>query len=363
MLCALLLIGAKTPCVQAAVDLLDVAFVAVPAIMGALAGRESVKQAIQQERKELEQAQGKYQKKSADLTHSQQEVVLSQLILKSTKSSDDASAEEIACLHTLMDDIDQSIHKTKQAIEETRDWKNRLESAKNKLEQKGISPKLLHEGKQRLYEWEQDIKWYEKQLRNEQDWKRVFGIAKNRQEASLADTELVNQMTQDIGKEEKEINQKLDKVGQKLQGVTQDLKEIASDEPKQLLKGILVGGAVGAGLGLIAREFVKYEVGLRQEKKNRGVGAWKGVGHSQAVAALNLPRSTTFDEVKKQYRILAVREHPDKHSNSPESAAKFCAINEAYGFLVDFFKFEKSNTARRQDRPYSQISSLPLLIK
>ena len=45
-----LIAGAQTPVLHAAVDLLDVAFVAVPAVIGALAGRESVKQAIQEER-------------------------------------------------------------------------------------------------------------------------------------------------------------------------------------------------------------------------------------------------------------------------------------------------------------------------
>jgi curved DNA-binding protein CbpA len=40
-----------------------------------------------------------------------------------------------------------------------------------------------------------------------------------------------------------------------------------------------------------------------------------------------------LDELKKKYRIAALKYHPDKHFNSDDSKAKFQEINEAYIFL------------------------------
>ena len=41
----------------------------------------------------------------------------------------------------------------------------------------------------------------------------------------------------------------------------------------------------------------------------------------------------TIEYLKKQYRKLALINHPDKNGNSQESTEKFQQINEAYHFL------------------------------
>jgi len=41
----------------------------------------------------------------------------------------------------------------------------------------------------------------------------------------------------------------------------------------------------------------------------------------------------TLDYLKKQYRKLALKNHPDKNGNTPESNQKFQQINEAYSYL------------------------------
>lgn len=55
---------------------------------------------------------------------------------------------------------------------------------------------------------------------------------------------------------------------------------------------------------------------------------------------LNIPRSATEKEIKKAYRKLAIRWHPDKN-NSSEAQEKFQEIGEAYGVLSDPEKKQK----------------------
>jgi curved DNA-binding protein CbpA len=56
----------------------------------------------------------------------------------------------------------------------------------------------------------------------------------------------------------------------------------------------------------------------------------------------------TFSEIKKHYRIAALKNHPDKHFNSDESTAKFKEINEAYVLLTSDFenKYDEEETAQ-----------------
>jgi hypothetical protein len=51
---------------------------------------------------------------------------------------------------------------------------------------------------------------------------------------------------------------------------------------------------------------------------------------------LNLKYNYTPDELKKNYRILALKYHPDKNSNSEESCKIFQDINSAYTYLMNF---------------------------
>ena len=50
---------------------------------------------------------------------------------------------------------------------------------------------------------------------------------------------------------------------------------------------------------------------------------------------LNLKYNYTQDELKKNYRILALKYHPDKNSNSEESCKIFQDINSAYLYLMN----------------------------
>jgi len=61
-------------------------------------------------------------------------------------------------------------------------------------------------------------------------------------------------------------------------------------------------------------------------------------------ASLGLQRTCTGEEVRRKYRQLALRTHPDKNPDDPEAAAKFREINHAYEILSDDEKREIYDT-------------------
>src|SRR6476619_1679079 len=64
-------------------------------------------------------------------------------------------------------------------------------------------------------------------------------------------------------------------------------------------------------------------------------------------AVLGVPASATQDEIKKKYRSLASKHHPDKNRNDPKAADTFKAISEAYTTLGDKEKRKQYDEMRR----------------
>jgi molecular chaperone DnaJ len=64
-------------------------------------------------------------------------------------------------------------------------------------------------------------------------------------------------------------------------------------------------------------------------------------------AVLGMPASATQDEIKKQYRKLAAKHHPDKNQNDPKAAERFKEISEAYQVLGDPDKRKQYDEMRR----------------
>ena len=79
------------------------------------------------------------------------------------------------------------------------------------------------------------------------------------------------------------------------------------------------------------------------------------IKNAKQLLGLTQNKKYTFSEIKKHYRIAALRNHPDKHFNSDESTAKFKEINEAYVLLVGDFKnnHDEETTERGGEEDYN----------
>src|SRR5437660_12589927 len=62
---------------------------------------------------------------------------------------------------------------------------------------------------------------------------------------------------------------------------------------------------------------------------------------------MGVPASATQDDIKKQYRKLAAKHHPDKNQNDPKAADRFKEISEAYQVLGDADKRKQYDEMRR----------------
>src|SRR5437868_2304508 len=62
---------------------------------------------------------------------------------------------------------------------------------------------------------------------------------------------------------------------------------------------------------------------------------------------IGVPASATQEEIKKQYRKLAAKHHPDKNPNDSKAAERFKEISEAYQVLGDAEKRKQYDQMRQ----------------
>lgn len=75
---------------------------------------------------------------------------------------------------------------------------------------------------------------------------------------------------------------------------------------------------------------------------------------SRFILELTPNKKYTLDELKKKYRIAALKYHPDKHFNSDDSKAKFQEINEAYLFLYEKYDSDANKSKNSESYNYNE---------
>lgn len=71
---------------------------------------------------------------------------------------------------------------------------------------------------------------------------------------------------------------------------------------------------------------------------------------------LNVDKAASQDEIKKAFRKLAVKYHPDKNPDNKEAEAKFKEVNEAYDVLGDADKRKKYDELGMNWKQYEQMA-------
>ena len=74
-------------------------------------------------------------------------------------------------------------------------------------------------------------------------------------------------------------------------------------------------------------------------------------------SVLGVSRNATPEEIKKAYRKMARKYHPDMHPNDPEAAKKMNEINEAYDMLTNPEKYERERARQQAQQQYSSSYS------
>jgi DnaJ-class molecular chaperone len=71
---------------------------------------------------------------------------------------------------------------------------------------------------------------------------------------------------------------------------------------------------------------------------------------------LGVSENATGDEIKKAYRALSMKWHPDKNKDSPDAVSQFQKISSAYETLSDESKRAQYNMSRRN--PFAQMGTM-----
>jgi DnaJ-class molecular chaperone len=71
---------------------------------------------------------------------------------------------------------------------------------------------------------------------------------------------------------------------------------------------------------------------------------------------LGVSETATGDEIKKAYRALSMKWHPDKNKDSPDAVSQFQKISSAYETLSDASKRNQYNMMRRN--PFAQMGTM-----
>lgn len=78
---------------------------------------------------------------------------------------------------------------------------------------------------------------------------------------------------------------------------------------------------------------------------------------------LQIDETATLSDIKKAYRKLALRHHPDQNNNSPESETRFRIIHNAYEVLSDekkrseYDRFIRTSNIFKKNQSYRRVNT------
>lgn len=81
---------------------------------------------------------------------------------------------------------------------------------------------------------------------------------------------------------------------------------------------------------------------------------------AESYKTLGLKAGTTVDEVKKQYRTLAFKLHPDRNPNCPDCEARFMAVADAYKAILDILDGGNGVPTQPREDPDREMVVRPL---
>ncbi len=76
---------------------------------------------------------------------------------------------------------------------------------------------------------------------------------------------------------------------------------------------------------------------------------------------LGLPQNATAEEIKKIYRKLSVKYHPDKNDNDAFFENRFREVQEAYDILIDENKRKNYDQLRNQQKKIEKFDTPPII--
>jgi len=339
----------------------DVACVAVPAAIGAWMGHDHVKRSIEAERDEKEQARENYQKSFLHLTSLKQDCARSKASFESIKNKEDSSPYKMLFLDQSYADNMQAIADIEFAAKQLRSHKKACELAKKQNNvRRGQIGLLNHD----IKTYDQAIKDNEELVENLNRLNRIFALAKTGQDLDPADREFLDQTIKDHDELLIETDNKIAKTRHKFDNAKADLKAfnatLASDEKTRLLKGALVGGAIGVGIGGLTLGVIKWEaIRTNWEKKEirkKHSEFFEHLYHlrrSGPLKILGLGKMANNTEIRQQFKKLSLQLHPDHNNDDHIATEKMQELEAAYAFLMKDGDDSPKETLRLTYKPES----------
>ena len=95
--------------------------------------------------------------------------------------------------------------------------------------------------------------------------------------------------------------------------------------------------SIGFVVALLVR--ISEQTGTNKEilwcVKNKNIARVNNNKISKAFKKLNLSLDSSLQDIKRQYKVLVKKYHPDANKNNVKSNNKLIEINEAYKIIID----------------------------